>query len=139
MWNLDKPIIAALNGLAIGGGFTIPLACADLIYASEYAWMKLPFVDLAITPELASSYMLPRTIGLQRAKETIFFSKKLSAQELFDLGLINKVLPHEELLPYAKEMALKLIPPMGAGRAVRLSKQILHKPLIEEVTKALDR
>ena len=139
MWSLDKPIIAALNGLAIGGGFTIPLACADLIYASEYAWMRLPFVDLAITPELASSYLLPRTIGLQKAKEIIFFSKKLSAQELFELGLINKVLPHEELLPYAKEMALKLIPPMGAGRAVRLSKQILHKPLIEEVTKALDR
>jgi len=139
MWNLDKPIIAALNGLAIGGGFTIPLACADLIYASEYAWMKLPFVDLAITPELASSYLLPRTLGLQKAKEIIFFSKKLSAQELFELGLINKVLPHEELLSYAKEMALKLIPPMGAGRAVRLSKQILHKPLIEEVTKALDR
>ncbi len=139
MWNLEKPIIAALNGLAIGGGFTIPLACADLIYASEYAWMRLPFVDLAITPELASSYLLPRTIGLQKAKEIIFFSKKLSARELFELGLINKVLPHEELLPYAKEMALKLIAPMGAGRAVRLSKQILHKPLIEKVTKALDR
>jgi 2-(1,2-epoxy-1,2-dihydrophenyl)acetyl-CoA isomerase len=139
MWNLEKPIIVVLNGLAIGGGFTIPLACADLIYASEYAWMKLPFNSLAITPELASSYLLPRTVGLQKAKEIIFFSEKLSAQELLELGLINKVLPHNELLPYAKEMALRLIPPMGAGRAVRLTKQILHKPLIEAVKKALDQ
>jgi len=52
MWQLYKPIIVAMNGLAIGGGFTIPLACADLIYASEHAWARLPFVRLGIAPEL---------------------------------------------------------------------------------------
>ena len=55
MWQLDKPVIAAINGLAIGGGFTIPLACADLIYVSEHAWAKLPFINLGLIPELASS------------------------------------------------------------------------------------
>ena len=138
LWQLDKPVIAAINGLAIGGGFTIPLACADLIYMSEHAWVKLPFISLGLIPELASSYLLPRLIGFQRAKEIFFFGEKLPAPKLFDMGLVNKVLAHEELLPYAKQMALKLIPPLGAGLAARLAKKTLHGPLIEAVTKALD-
>jgi 2-(1,2-epoxy-1,2-dihydrophenyl)acetyl-CoA isomerase len=137
-WQLDKPVIAAINGLAIGGGFTIPLACADLIYVSEHAWVKLPFINIGLIPELASSYLLPRLVGFQRAKEIIFFGEKLPAPKLCDMGLVNKVLPHDELIPYAKKMALKLIPPQGAGLATRLAKQAFHKPLIEAVTKALD-
>ncbi len=62
----------------------------------------------------------------------------LTAQELFDLGLINKVLPHDQLMPYARERALKLIPPQGAEYAIRLAKRALHKPLLEAVTTALD-
>lgn len=137
-WQLDKPVIAAINGLAIGGGFTVPLACADLIYVSEHAWVKLPFINIGLIPELASSYLLPRLVGFQRAKEIIFFGEKLPAPKLYDMGLVNKVLPHDELIPYAKKMALKLIPPQGAGLATRLAKQAFHKPLIEAVTKALD-
>ena len=138
MWEFDKPVIAAINGLAIGGGFTIPLACADLIYVSEYAWAELPFIGLGIIPELASSFLLPRLLGLQRAKEVMLFGERLTAQRLYELGLVNRVLKHDELLPYAKEMAMRLIPPKGAGLAVRLTKQALHKPLIEAVTRALD-
>jgi len=137
-WQLDKPVIAAINGLAIGGGFTVPLACADLIYVSEHAWVKLPFINIGLIPELASSYLLPRLVGFQRAKEIIFFSEKLPASKLYDMGLVNKVLPHDELIPYSNQMALKLIPPQGAGLATRLAKQALHQPLIEAVTKALD-
>jgi enoyl-CoA hydratase/carnithine racemase len=137
-WQLDKPVIAAINGLAIGGGFTVPLACADLIYVSEHAWVKLPFINIGLIPELASSYLLPRLVGFQRAKEIIFFGENLPAPKLYDMGLANKVLPHDELIPYAKKMASKLIPPQGAGLAARLAKQAFHKPLIEAVTKALD-
>ena len=137
-WQLDKPVIAAINGLAIGGGFTVPLACADLIYVSEHAWVKLPFINIGLIPELASSFLLPRLVGFQRAKEIIFFGEKLPASKLYDMGLVNKVLPHDELIPYAKKMALKLIPPQGAGLATRLAKQALHQPLIEAVTRALD-
>ena len=137
-WQLDKPVIAAINGLAIGGGFTVPLACADLIYVSEHAWVKLPFINIGLIPELASSYLLPRLVGFQRAKEIIFFGEKLPASKLYDMGLVNKVLPHDELIPYSNQMALKLIPPQGAGLATRLAKQALHQPLIEAVTKALD-
>jgi enoyl-CoA hydratase/carnithine racemase len=138
LWSLYKPVIVALNGLAIGGGITIPLACADLIYASEHAWARFPFINLGIIPELASSYLLPRLIGMQKTKEIMFFGEKIPAKELEKLGIVNKVLPHDELLSYAKEMALKLIPPEGAYMAVRLTKEVLHKPLIEAVTKALD-
>jgi enoyl-CoA hydratase/carnithine racemase len=138
MFQFDKPVIAAVNGLVIGGAFTMCLSCCDLIYCSEFAWASLPFVGLGIIPELASSYLLPRLIGFQRAKEIMFFAERISAQELFELGLINKVLPHDQLLPYAQERALKLIPPQGAGYAVRLAKRALHKPLIEAVTTALD-
>jgi 2-(1,2-epoxy-1,2-dihydrophenyl)acetyl-CoA isomerase len=138
LWQLYKPVIAAINGLAIGGGITIPLACADLIYVSEHAWARFPFINLGIIPELASSYLLPRILGFQRAKEIFFFGEDLNAAKLFELGLVNKVLPHDELLPYATQMVAKLIPPQGAGLAVSLTKQAMHKPLIEAVTQALD-
>lgn len=138
MWQFDKPVIAAVNGLAIGGAFTMCLSCCDLIYCSEHAWASLPFVGLGIIPELASSYLLPRLIGFQRAKEIMFFSERITAQQLFDLGLINKVLPHDQLLPYVRERALKLIPPQGAGYAVRMAKRALHQPLVQAVTTALD-
>ena len=138
MWQLEKPVIAAVNGLAVGGAFTMCLSCCDLIYCSEHAWVSLPFVGLGIIPELASSYLLPRMIGFQRAKEIMYFAERVTAPELYDLGLINKVLPHDQLLPYARERALKLIPPRGASNAVRLAKRALHKPYLEAVKTALD-
>jgi enoyl-CoA hydratase/carnithine racemase len=139
MWQFDKPVIAAVNGLVVGGAFTMCLSCCDLIYCSEHAWASLPFVGLGIIPELASSYLLPRLIGFQRAKEIMYFAERIPAQQLFDLGLVNKVLPHDQLLPYARERALKLVPPQGAGYAVRMTKRALHQPLLEAVTMALDK
>jgi len=115
LWSLYKPVIVAMNGLAIGGGLTIPLACADLIFASEHAWARLPFVSLGIVPEFASSYFLPRLLRFQRAKEIMFFGEKITAQQLLEMGIVNRVLPHGELISYARETALKLIPPRGHG------------------------
>lgn len=138
LWYIDKPIIAAINGLAIGMGFTIPLSCADLIYMSEHAWIRLPFVRLNILPEFASTFILPRLLGMQRTKEIMFFGEQISAQEAYKLGLVNKVVPHDELLPYAREMALKLIPPGGPGMAVRLTKRALHRQLTGSIQRAFD-
>ena len=138
MWQFDKPVIAAVNGLVVGGAFTMCLSCCDLIYCSEHAWASLPFIGLGIIPELASSYLLPRLVGFQRAKEIMFFPGRITARELLDLGLINRVLPHDELLPFAGEKALELIAPRGAGYAVRMAKRALHRPLLEAVTTALD-
>ena len=137
-WQFDKPVIAAINGLAVGAGFTMPLAGADLIYMSEHAWLKLPFISLGIVPEFASTYLLPRLVGFQKAKEVMFFGESITANEALELGLVNKVVKHEELLPCAKEAALKLVPPQGAGLAVRLTKRALHKTLIDNFSDALD-
>ncbi|MCP4753383.1 MAG: enoyl-CoA hydratase [Proteobacteria bacterium] len=138
MWYLDKPVIAAINGLAIGMGFTMPLGCADLIYMSEHAWIRLPFVRLNILPEMASTFILPRLVGMQRAKEIMLLGEPVKAREACEMGLVNKVLPHDELLPYARETALKLIPPGGPGMAVRLTKRALHRQLNGDIQRALD-
>jgi len=138
MFSFEKPVIAAINGLAIGAGFTMPLAGADLIYMSEHAWIELPFVGLGLVPEFALTYLLPRMMGFQKAKEIVYFRKRVSAEQALEWGWVNEVLPHDELLPYAGEMARRLIPPEGPGLAVRLAKRAFHKPYIDAITKALD-
>ena len=138
LWYIDKPVIAAINGLAIGMGFTLPLSCADLIYMSEHAYIRLPFVRLNILPELASTFFLPRLVGMQKTKEIMYLGESVTAQKAYDMGLVNKVLPHEELLPYAEEAALKLIPPNGPSMAVRLTKRAFHQQLNGEIQRALD-
>ena len=139
MWHFDKPVIAAVNGLVVGGGFTLCLAGADLIYVSEHAWASLPFVGLNLVPELASSFLLPRLLGMQRVKEICYFPERIPARDLFEMGLVNRVLPHDQLIPFCRERALKLIAPQGAELAVRATKRILHKPCNDAVTAALDR
>ncbi len=134
----DKPVIAAVNGLAIGGGITLPLAVADQVYLSEHAWARLPFASLGIAAELGSTHMLPRLLGLQKAKELFFYPEKLDAQTLLELGLASAVLPHDELLAHAREQTLKLIPPRGAGASIRAMKRIVHAQKVEDLTRALD-
>ena len=138
MFGFDKPVIAAINGLAIGAGFTMPLSGADLIYMSEHAWIELPFVGLGILPEFALTYFLPRVMGFQRAKEIVYFRKRIPAQQALEWGWVNGVVPHGELLPLAKETAQKLVPPEGPGLAVKLAKRAFHKPYVDAVAKALD-
>jgi len=138
MFDFDKPVIAAINGLAIGAGFTMPLSGADLIYMSEHAWIELPFVGLGILPEFALTYFLPRVMGFQKAKEIVYFRKRIPAQQALEWGWVNGVVPHDELLPLAMETAQKLVPPEGPGLAVKLAKRAFHKPYVDAVTKALD-
>ena len=134
----DKPVLAAVNGLAIGGGLTLPLAVADQIYLSEHAWGRLPFATLGIAAELGSTFMLPRLLGMHRAKELLFYPERLEARKLMDLGLANAVLPHDELLPFTMEKALQLVPPRGAGASIRAMKRTMHAQKVEELTRALD-
>lgn len=135
----DKPVITALNGLAVGGGFTMPLIGSDLIYASEHAWIQMPFVRMGIVPEFASSFILPSLLGLQKAKEILYFGKKITSRELYRLGLINGVVPHKKLLSHVKSQVLQLIPPLGPGLAVKMTKKVLHAPVIDSIRKTLDR
>lgn len=134
----DKPIFAAINGLAIGGAITLAMAAADQIYMSEHAWVQLPFAKLGISAELGSTFILPRLLGFQKAKELLFFPEKIPAAKLAELGIANAVVPHDELLSYTREKAAQLIPPHGAAMSIREMKRIVQQPNLESFGKALD-
>ena len=102
-----KPTIAAVNGVAIGIGFT-SILWYDLILASAQARFSARFAAIGLTPELSSSWMLPRLIGLQRAKEMMLTGRIWGAEEARDLGLVREVLEPEELLPRAIELAAEI-------------------------------
>lgn len=92
-----KPIIAAVNGFALGGGCELALAC-DFIYASEKAKMGLPEVGLGVIPGFGGTLRLPRAIGKRKAKEMAFQAKTVGALEAYEMGLVNKVVPPEQLM-----------------------------------------
>ncbi len=104
---LKKPVIAAVNGFALGGGSELALAC-DFIYASENAKFGLPEVTLGIMPGFGGTQRLPRLIGKGRAKELIFTGKMISASEAYEIGMLNKVLPQEQLMDAVKEVARQI-------------------------------
>jgi enoyl-CoA hydratase/carnithine racemase len=110
----DKPIVAAVSGLAVGVGTTMLLHC-DLVYVAETAKLTTPFVNLALVPEAASSMLLPARIGHVRAFAMFALGDGLSGHEAYALGLANKVLPTEHVLPAAREAARTLaMRPVGA-------------------------
>jgi enoyl-CoA hydratase/carnithine racemase len=138
LFMFTKPIIAAINGLAIGGAYTMLLVGADLIYMAEDAWLGLYFSQRAIIPEFSSSFLLPLLVGFQKAKEICYFGDKISAQEAEKLGLVNKILPNDELIPFARKQALRLIPPKGPSSAIRLMKRTMHSYFIDILSSTLD-
>ncbi|MDR3477361.1 MAG: enoyl-CoA hydratase [Gammaproteobacteria bacterium] len=129
-----KPIIAAVSGLAIGIGTTLLLHC-DLVYASENATFSLPFAQLGLCPEAASSLLLPRLIGHQRAAEKLLLGEPFSAREAFELGLVNRLLPAGELDAFALEQASKLAAlPASSMRATKaLMKRISADEIAEQI------
>ncbi|MFX1434445.1 MAG: enoyl-CoA hydratase/isomerase family protein [Promethearchaeota archaeon] len=137
-WNFSKPVIAAINGLAVGAGFTMPLAGADLIYMAEDAYIGFYFTRRAVMAEFAAHFILPLYIGFQKTKDLLYFGKRITAQEALDLGLVNKILPKDELIPFAREMALKLVPPKGPSLSIKLMKKTMHNYFKEILSNTLD-
>lgn len=125
-WDFSKPVISAINGLAVGGGFTFPVICSDLVYMAEDAWWALYFVKRAVMPDFATSFLFPLMIGFIKAKELFYFGDKMSAKDALDLGMVNKIMPKEELMPFAREQAFRLIPPKGPSLAIKLMKKTIH-------------
>ncbi|MFX1399587.1 MAG: enoyl-CoA hydratase/isomerase family protein [Promethearchaeota archaeon] len=137
-WDFTKPVISVINGFAVGGGFTFPVVCSDLVYMAEDAWWALYFVKRAVMTDFATTVLLPLMIGVLKANELFFFGDKMTAQDAHRLGLVNKVLPKKELLPYARTQALRLIPPNGPSLSIKLMKKTIHGYFKAILEKQLD-
>jgi len=113
-----KPLIAAVNGPARGGGLEIALAC-DIRIASENVYLQMPEVGRGLIPGWGGTQRLPRMVSPAKAAEMIFLGTRISAEEAYRLGLVNKVVPLAQLLPTAKEWAAKICEngPLGVRRA----------------------
>jgi enoyl-CoA hydratase/carnithine racemase len=130
----DKPIVAAVEGHAIGIGTTMLLHC-DLVYAADTARFQLPFVNLALVPEAASSFLLPRLMGHARAAELLFFGEPFDAATAKELGIVNAVLPAAELLTEARKRVQLLVE--KAPEALKQTKRLLRAPRADETRKTM--
>src|SRR5262244_6752 len=129
----EKPIIAAVQGVAIGGGTTMLTHC-DFVYAGESAKFQLPFINLALVPEFGSSYSLPARIGYLRAAELLLLGEPFGAARAAELGLVTQVVPDHYELAAATETAEKLAAkPSGALREI---KRLLKLGSIDQVKTA---
>jgi len=122
----EKPVIGAINGTAAGIGAHLALAC-DLVVAAEEARFIEIFVRRGLVPDGAGAWLLPRRIGLQKAKEMMFFGDAVSAAEAERLGLVNRVVPADEVEKVAGEWAARLA--SGPTRSIGLTKALLNRSL----------
>jgi len=132
--NFEKPLVAAVQGAAIGGGTTM-LAHCDFVYAGESAKFQLPFVNLALVPEFGSSYLLPLRFGYTRAAELILLGGPFDASRAAELGLVTRVVPDQSLLATATETARTLAAKPAA--AVQASKRLMKRALREQLEQAV--
>ena len=132
--NFDKPLVAAVQGAAIGGGTTM-LAHCDFVYAGESTKFQLPFVNLALVPEFGSSYVLPLRFGHVRAAELILLGQPFGAARAAELGLVTQVVPDQQLLAIATETARRLAEKPAA--AVQASKRLLKQAFRQQLEQAM--
>jgi len=133
--NFDKPLVAAVQGAAIGGGTTMLTHC-DFVYAGESAKFQMPFINLGLVPEFGSSYSLPMRIGHLRAAELILLGLPFDARRAAELGLVTRVAPDEKLMATATETAHKLAQkPIGALRACKRLMKLSSREQIEQAMK----
>src|SRR5437868_664812 len=131
--DFDKPLVAAVQGAAIGGGTTMLTHC-DFVYAGESAKFQMPFVNLAVVPEFGSSCSVPARIGQIRAAELILLGLPFDAKSAADLGFVTQVVPDQNLMATASETARKLAAnPAGALQA---SKRLMKGPFREQIKAA---
>ena len=133
--NMRKPVIAAVNGYALGGGFEVALAC-DMIYASDKARLGFPEVTLGIFPGFGGTQRTARLVGTAKAKELVLTGKVITAQEGFEMGLLNKVTTPDQLMAEVRELAAKMLAagPVGIG----LAKYLVNKSLSLDIDSGLE-
>jgi enoyl-CoA hydratase/carnithine racemase len=132
--DFDKPIVAAVQGAAIGGGTTMLTHC-DFIYAGESTRFQMPFINLAVVPEFGSSCSVPARIGHLRAAELLLLGVPFDARRAAELGLASEVLPDKDVLARATETAGKLVAKPAA--ALQASKRLMKQPFREQIKAAM--
>jgi enoyl-CoA hydratase/carnithine racemase len=132
--DFQKPLVAAVQGAAIGGGTTMLTHC-DFIYAGEGARFQMPFINLALVPEFGSSCSVPGRIGHIRAAELILLGDAFDARRAAELGLVTRVVPDQEVLARATETARKLA--VKPARALQASKRLMKQPFREQIKAAM--
>jgi len=126
MLDCEKPILTAVNGTAAGGGAGMVLA-SDLVIAADHARIIQVFVRRGLIPDGGGTYLLPRLVGLQKAKELVFFGDDLGAVDAERIGLVNKVVPGAELAAAAGDWARRLA--QGPTRTIGFAKRLLNRSL----------
>ncbi|PKM89882.1 MAG: crotonase [Firmicutes bacterium HGW-Firmicutes-12] len=122
--NIDKPTIAAINGYALGGGCELIMAC-DIRIASEKAKLALPEVGLGIIPGWGGMHRLPRLIGKGQSKFYVFTGEMMTAAEAHNMGLVDKVVPADELIEYTKKIAKTIL--SKAPISIKVAKAVIDK------------
>jgi len=132
--DVDKPVVAAVTGAAIGIGTTMLLHC-DFVYVSDEARLAMPFVSLGLVPEFASSFVFPQLVGRVKAAEKLMLGEPFSAQDAVDMGIANAVLPAGEVLNHARSIAERFnaLPP----GAVRETKKLMRRADADQVLQAI--
>jgi len=133
---LGKPVIAAINGFALGGGCELALAC-HMRFASESARVGLPEVGLGIIPGYGGTQRLPRIVGLGLALELITTARMIDAQEALRIGLVNRVLPASELMPHCEKVAGEIL--ARGALAVRYAMDAAIRGMETDLTQGLER
>lgn len=130
--NFSKPIIAAVNGIAVGGGCEITEA-VHLAVASEQASFAKPEINIGIPPTFGGTQRLPRLVGRKRALEYLLTGDSFSPQRAEDIGLVNRVVPHDDLLPAAFDLAARILrhSPVTASRIIAAVTRGLNAPISE--------
>jgi 2-(1,2-epoxy-1,2-dihydrophenyl)acetyl-CoA isomerase len=133
--NLEKPVIACVNGVAAGAGANIALAC-DIVFASHSASFIQAFSKIGLIPDSGGTFFLPRLIGFQKATALMMTGDKVSAEEAEKMGMIYRALPHEELTNHVTQFAekLALMPTKGLGLTKRAMNASMGNTLEEQLT-----
>ena len=135
LWDLEKPVVAAVNGVAAGLGAHLAFASDFVIAAAEARFIEI-FVRRGIAVDAAGAFLLPRLVGLQKAKELVFFGDDLGADEAQRLGLVSRVVPADQLTAAAREWAERLA--AGPTFAIGMSKRLLNRSLESSFETALE-
>lgn len=130
----EKPFIAAVSGLALGGGCELSMAC-DIRIAAENAMFGQPEIKVGVIPGAGGTQRLPRLIGMGRAKELLYTGDPVDAQEAYRIGLVNKVVPVESLMDEAKKMAGKFV--KQPRFAFRITKMVVNEGINMDLQSAL--